>query len=112
MADWQIILCPILWNSNHWILYIADRKINKSFLIDPARTTLTDQIKLFQIHLTGITEHLTNPKKSINLEVSTNQYQSRTMKTIVDYLFAVMPSTIVQTQKYFMRRQIQKLDKT
>ena len=71
MADWQIILWRILWNSNHWILFIADRKITKSFLINTTRQTLSQQMELFQKNLTDIIEDLTNPEKTINLKVST-----------------------------------------
>ena len=71
MFQWQKIIWPILWESNHWLIFLADRAKAKTFLIDPASITLSQNKTNLQIKLTEIIKYLTFPEMEIELENST-----------------------------------------
>ena len=54
IPKWKTIIWPIHWNNCHWLLYIADRDREISFLLDPQNDSLTDNMTRFQLRLNSI----------------------------------------------------------
>ena len=58
--SWEIVIWPIHWNSNHWILFIADNCSRKSFLLDPLSSILDENQIKFQTKITKLINKLNN----------------------------------------------------
>lgn len=70
LANCEVVLWLIHWDNRHWLLYIADIRVSKSYLLDPASNFLPDGMECLWYKLDLLLVHLLQPQGVKSFEKS------------------------------------------